>query len=358
MKKILISIFLIIAIIPAMASEGTKFTVFGQVSDVGGSPINGADVVLSVSGGSISTITANVTSINGNNASGYYVLELANLPVSVNTGDPMTVTATITGKSASWSGPRAAAEPQEINLQLAIVSSGGTPPGSGGGSSGSGGGGGSSGENYSNIIARESRDEMVAKDLPAKYIFTTASSPVYEIEIISNINAGLIESQIEILKNTSTLINESAPGTVYKYLNIWVGNIGFATPRNIKDATIKFKVETSWIESGNFKDTDMVMMRWDGTKWVRLETQVKNRNSTFTFLESKTFAFSHFVITAIKTEEAATVSSAVTATTPVKPVDTETVTSTPFPTKKAAGFEFVLAIAAIIVLYTIRRTGR
>jgi len=52
---------------------------------------------------------------------------------------------------------------------------------------------------------------MVAKDLPAKYTFTTGSSPVYELSIISAINAGLINTQIEVLKNTSTLVKESAP---------------------------------------------------------------------------------------------------------------------------------------------------
>ncbi len=303
MKKILFSIFFLLAIMPAMASDGTKFTVFGRVSDTDGTPINGVTVTLSASGSSINTTTENVTLVNGNIASGYYVLELANMPSGandeptyVNAGTSMTITAATTGKSASWTGQRAASEPQEVNLQL---STGGGGGGSGGGSGG-GGGGGASGENYTNIEARESREEFIAKNLPASYNFTTPGLPVYGIVITGNINAGVITAQIELLKNTSTLVKEAPPGTVYKNVNIWVGGAGFATPKNIKEAIIKFKVADSWITSGGFKDAEIVMVRWDGTQWIRLETQSKFKDGGFTHFEAKTDAFSPFAIVGMK----------------------------------------------------------
>jgi len=128
MKKILFLIFFLLAVMPAMASVGTNsFTVFGKIFDTDGTPINNVTVVLSVTGDSISTRTDNVTLVTGNIASGYYVLELANLSVSVNANDSMTITATSPGKSASWTGTRTATDPLEVNLRLSTgsTSSGG-----------------------------------------------------------------------------------------------------------------------------------------------------------------------------------------------------------------------------------------
>ncbi|VVB85236.1 Uncharacterised protein [uncultured archaeon] len=363
MKKILFSIFFLLAIMPAMASDGTKFTVFGQVSDIDGTPINGVTVTLSVSGSSISTTTANVTQVNGNNASGYYVLELANLPSGandeptyVNAGDSMTITATTTGKSASWTGPRAASEPQEVNLQLSTGGGGSSGGGGGVGSSGGGGGGGggASGENYTNIQAKESREEFIAKDLPAAYNFTTPGLPVYGIVITGNNNAGLITAQIELLKDTSTLVKEKPPGTVYKNVNIWVGTAGFATPKNIKEAIIKFKVESSWITSGGFKDAEIFLLRWDGTQWVRLETQLKYKDDGFTHFEAKTTAFSPFAIVGLKG-----------VTVPTSPIETGTApkpggTASPKPVTSTGSIVLViiLAVALILAIYKFKLLRR
>jgi PGF-pre-PGF domain-containing protein len=349
MKKILFSIFFLLAIMPAMASDGTKFTVFGQVTDTDGTPINGVTVALSVSGSSISTTTANVTLVNGNNASGYYVFELANMPVNVNAGDSMTITATTTGKSASWTGPRTASEPQEVNLGLSTGDGGG-----GGNNGGGGGGGGTSDENFSNIQAHEAREEIIAKDLPAKYTFRTLEIPVYEILIIGNVNLGLVNTQIELLKNTSTLVNKTPAGTVYKNLNIWVGSSGIATPKNIKDAIIKFKVENSWLSSGGFKDTDIVLVKWDGTEWIKLVTQPKNSDGSFTYYEGKTNAFSPFAIVAIKGYVAPTETMPGKTAKPAKPEGTAAPASTPTGRSPTTIIVVVLGAVLIAAIYILK----
>lgn len=357
MKKILFSIFFLLAIMPAMASDGTKFTVFGRVSDTDGTPINGVNVTLSVSGSSISTTTANVTLVTGNAASGYYVLELANMPSGandeptyVNAGTSMTITATTTGKSASWTGLRAASEPQEVNLQL---STGSGDPGSGSGGGG-GGGGITSGENYTNIEIQESREEFIAKNLPASYNFTTPGLPVYGIVIIGNINAGVITAKIELLKNTSTLVKEAPPKTVYKNVNIWVGGAGFATPKNIKEAIIKFKVADSWITSGGFKDAEIVMMRWDGTQWVRLETQQKYKDGGFTHFEAKTNAFSPFAIIGLKGIAVPTATDA----TPSKPGGTAAPTPVTSTGLIVTVLVIILAAALVLAIYKFKLQRR
>ena len=240
-----------------------------------------------------------------------------------------------------------------FDLSASSSSSSGSSSGSSRSSTGGGGGGGSTGESFANIQGRESKDLTIVVGVPAKYSFTIASSPVSEIVITSNINAGLINSQIEVLKNRSSLINENAPGITYKYLNIWVGTSGFSTSKNIKEATIKFKVETSWITSNNFKDNNIALMRWDGTKWSPLETLMKTKDGTFTYFEAKTNAFSPFAITAGAQEE--TVSQTPQISAIKTPVSQQPVTPTPVATKSTPGFELVFVLATILTAFMLRR---
>lgn len=348
----LYAVLFLFFVLPAQAQTGTQFTVYGQVFDTDNTPVNGVTVSLSVSGGTISTITTTAEKTDGSTVNGYYKLDLVNLPVGVSQGTSMTLTATTTGKSASTTVARAAAEPQRVDLYLS------TGGGGGGGNGGGGGGGGApSAEPYENIIKRESREEFIVKDLPVKYIFTTPELPVSEIMITSTFNAGMITAQAELLKSTSKLVKENASGTVYKYINLWVGTSGFAVPKNIKEAIIKFKVENSWLASGGFKDTDIVMVRWDGAQWLSLDTQPKNKDESFTYFEAKTNAFSSFAITGLKGRAVPTATPAVEVTvTPAKP--TGTPTPSPVPTKKISGFEIVLVMVVFSAVYIFVRKRR
>ena len=348
MKNIFTVIFFLIFLmltVPAHAQGDTLFTVYGRGYDTDGvTPLDGITVTLTIGSSSTSAITNNGTLANGTAVIGYYYFPV--LPSGATTGTSMTISASTTGKSVSSTVARAASEPQKVDLTLSTGSSGTTSSPGGGGCGG--GGGGTSGENFTNIVSRESREEIIVKDLPISYNFTTTEFPVYGIEIISFFNSGLIKIQIELLKGTSTLVNESAPPTVYKNVNIWVGTSGFATPNNIKEATIKFKVENSWLGNAGLKDADIVMFRWDGTKWLPLETLVKKNEGDFTHFEAKTNAFSPFAISAIKGGAPVT-----TPTTQITPTTT-TGTATPAITTKAPstsdrGFMIPLIIILLLV---------
>lgn len=171
---------------------------------------------------------------------------------------------------------------------------------------------------------------------------------MYGIVITGNTNGGLITAQVELLKNTSTLVKEAPPGTVYKNVNIWVGSSGFATPRNIKEAVIKFKVGNSWITSGGFKDSEIVMLRWDGTQWVRLETRPGNKDDNFTYYEAKTYSFSPFAITGLKGGVVVPTENSVTGTT-----GTPAAAKTTTPVQKSEGNTNSLIVTAIILIVII-----
>ncbi|MBE0521153.1 MAG: PGF-pre-PGF domain-containing protein, partial [Candidatus Methanoperedenaceae archaeon] len=171
---------------------------------------------------------------------------------------------------------------------------GGTVSGGGGG----GGGGGASGEPFSNIEVKEKYDLHIFRDKVTSYMFTSTANPVMFVNITGNVNAGEITTSVEALRNTSSLVNKPAPGTVYKNVNIWVGTSGFANPRNIKEAVIKFRVENTWLTTHGFSPGDVVMYRWDGSEWNKLETHTAGVIGSGMVFEARTFEFSPFAISA------------------------------------------------------------
>lgn len=231
------------------------------------------------------------------------------------------------------------------------LTTGSSPSSYGGGSSG-GGGGVVSAEPYENIVKKESKDGILAKDISKTFSFTTPELPVSQVAITSNVNTETISVQVELLKNRSAQVKDDAPGDVYKYLNIWVGTSGFAVPRNIKEAVVKFKLESSWITSKGFTEANISMLKWDGTQWISLVTAKTNSDDKYTYYEAKTNAFSPFAISGIK---GTTVTTAAPDETEVTTENTEE--STPVATKAAPGFGFVLAIAGLMAVVLRKRSN-
>ncbi len=87
------------------------------------------------------------------------------------------------------------------------------------------------------------------------------------------------------------------------------------------------------------------MVKWDGSKWVQLETAEKNKDDKYTYYEAKTDTFSVFAIAGLKGVEVPTATPAVAATTAP-------------PTEKAPGFELALSAAALCAVYLFSRKRR
>ena len=164
------------------------------------------------------------------------------------------------------------------------------------------------------------------------------------VNITGNTSLGIITASIEVLKNTSTLVNISPPGLVYKNANIWVGTSGFATPKNIKEALIKFRVENSWMNENGVPGSSIVLMKWDGSRWIELETKALPKDDTYSYFEGKTNSFSPFAIVA----KVSGVQPTVTAT---GPAGTPGATGTPIkPPVTEAGFPIWLIVVIVIVI--------
>ncbi|MFZ3169837.1 MAG: PGF-pre-PGF domain-containing protein [Candidatus Methanoperedens sp.] len=240
-----------------------------------------------------------------------------------------------------------------------IVSAASAPRTSSGGSSGgTGGGGGGSGspENSANIEMSEKYDMQISKGTTTSYKFTNKKNPIMFINITGAKSMGIITTSAEVLKGTSTIVNTPAEGLVYKNINIWVGTKGYATPTNIKEALIKFRIDNAWLSANNVEGSDIVLVRWDGSSWVQLETKVLSKDDSNTYLEGKTDYFSPFAITAPKNAvvpEPAVQDTETKGT--QKPADDS---AAPAPTKKAYGFSFVLAILILSAVYLFRQNRR
>ncbi|MCE8426034.1 MAG: PGF-pre-PGF domain-containing protein [Candidatus Methanoperedens sp.] len=224
----------------------------------------------------------------------------------------------------------------------------------GGGSGGTGGGssGVSTSEPFDNIAKSERYDKSLIANTPVIYAFKAPELGIYEIAITGKESENEVALRVEVLKGTSKLVTIQAPGLVYKNVNVWAGT------KRLKEAVIRFKVENSWLGSNKLAESDIKMVKWDGSKWVQIETTEKNKDDTYTYYEAKTDTLSVFAITGMKGEEVvptATEAAEVIST----PSGQETITpATPEDTETASGFEIVLSGAVLCAVYLFGRKRR
>jgi PGF-pre-PGF domain-containing protein len=161
---------------------------------------------------------------------------------------------------------------------------------------GGGGGGGSSGEDFYNIAETETQRVSIFKGDNVSYSFENTQNPILNIKFTAKVSAGKVASKIEVLRNTSTMVDTPPPGNVYQNINIWVGNYGWATEKNIKDMTISFKVPLDWITSNNIDKSSIALYRYNDDSWEQLPTSLTTRNENSITFTSSTPGFSPFAI--------------------------------------------------------------
>lgn len=165
---------------------------------------------------------------------------------------------------------------------------------------GGGGGGGTSGEDFYNILISETEREYVNKGSEVSYSFDSEGNMVRCINFTGVTSSGTIAAKIEILNHTSAIVDQAPTDIVYRNLNIWVGNLGWANSRNIADPTISFKVEKSWINENNIGKPTIRLNRYCDGNWNQLMTTMQGEDARYLYFESQTPGFSPFAITGEK----------------------------------------------------------
>ncbi|MHC1755001.1 MAG: PGF-pre-PGF domain-containing protein [Methanosarcina sp.] len=175
---------------------------------------------------------------------------------------------------------------------------------SSGSSSGSGSGGaGGSPEPASNVEVKELAQQFISNGNRVKFVFTKNVTSIAYIEFDPKKTVGKTTTIVETLKGKSTLVTELPSGKVYENTNVWVGNEGTASPENIENAVVGFKVEKTWINSNGVDLSSVKLCKFEDGNWVELSTSQTSEDDDYVYYEADTPGFSAFSIMALYPEE-------------------------------------------------------
>ncbi len=172
--------------------------------------------------------------------------------------------------------------------------------------SGGGGGGGTSGEAFENILIQENDRQSVFMDDNVAFSFDMDGNIVRYVNFTSLTSSGTIVSKVEMLNHTSTMVDVAAPDSVFKNLNIWLGNLGWASDQNIREVTITFEVNRSWIQENNIDPDTVTLSRYTndtGTPiWLPLQTTLVAEEDEFLVYMSITTpdGFGNFAVVGVE----------------------------------------------------------
>jgi len=155
-------------------------------------------------------------------------------------------------------------------------------------------------EAHDNIELKDYSFASLVKGQEAVFEFGLEGNNIVSINFISEVNGGQVKTVVEILKNTSTLINEAPPGTVYKNFNIWVGDAQFS-PYMTNDAKVNFKVGKDWLLSNNI-DHESIVLYGHVNGWSPLVTEKTGEDDTYVYYTAHTPVFSVFAIVSMDYE--------------------------------------------------------
>ena len=166
-----------------------------------------------------------------------------------------------------------------------------------GGSSHSSGGGGGSPEPARNVEVKELSQVFITNGKAVKFDFTKNATCVVYVGFDAKKTVGKTTTIAEQLKGKSSLVSELPSDEVYKSFNIWVGNSGFASSKNIENPVICFKVEKSWIQDKKIDQDSITLNRYNDKKWEQIPASLLREDEEYLYFTVETPGFSSFAIT-------------------------------------------------------------
>ena len=239
---------------------------------------------------------------------------------------------------------------------------------SGGSSGSSGGGAGGSPEPQSNVETKEISQTFITSGNPVKFDFPKNVTSVVYVSFDAKKTAGKTTTIVEVLKGKSTLVSGLPSDEVYKSLNIWVGNGGYATSKNIENAVVCFKVEKAWLQSKSIGQSSITLNRYSDKKWNPLSTNLSKEDDEYLYFTAETQGFSPFAITG-KTKATGTETQSVVvneiqnktnsgnaaATVEQKPEQTQSPNTSGKESIKTPGFEMIYGTISLFGVFLYKR---
>jgi len=233
--------------------------------------------------------------------------------------------------------------------------------GSGHKSSGGGGGAGGSPEPQKNVDVKELSQAFVTSGKTVQFDFTKNATCVVYVAFDSKKTLGKTTTIAEMLKNKSSLVSELPKGEVYKSFNVWVGNGGIASEKNIENPTICFKVEKSWLENNSIDPASITLNWYNDKKWEQIPVNVSGEDANYLYFTANVSGYSSFAITgnsksassqgtSEQQEENLPSIGSVRLTS-----DTNDTVIKGEPEKSAPGFELVFGVACLLGIFLYRR---
>ncbi len=168
------------------------------------------------------------------------------------------------------------------------------------GRGGGGGGGAGSPEPSRNVEVKEISNERVFKGTRTYFRFKGETNDIVTVEFDPKKSFGKTTAIVEMLKNTSSIVKEPAPGIVYRNVNVWVGNSGFSSPENLENTRVSFRVSKVWITEQAVSESTIVLYRYSGNTWSPLPTTLSKEDKVYFYFTAETPGFSPFAISSIE----------------------------------------------------------
>jgi hypothetical protein len=151
-------------------------------------------------------------------------------------------------------------------------------------------------------------------------------------------------------------------GEVYKSFNVWVGNSGYATSKNIENPVICFRVVKSWIQDKKIDQSSIGLNRYSEKKWTQLPTTLLAEDDKYLYFTSSVSGYSSFAITgettANETENEVNPAEDVITPKPETQEDKQNNTASEIEQKNRIsrpGFEMIYCIIGLLGVFLYRR---
>jgi PGF-pre-PGF domain-containing protein len=211
-----------------------------------------------------------------------------------------------------------------------------------------------------NVETKDISQTFISTGQNVTFNFTKNTNCVVYLSFYSKTTTGKTTAIAEMLKGKSELVFDLPAGEIYKSFNVWVGNGGIETPRNIEKTVLCFKVEKAWIRDKKIDQDSIILNRCSENKWEQLPVNLLKEDEKFIYFTADIPGFSFFAITRktnhtpVKTEAGITIISDNQA---IKEPNSRNkgLENNPNESSSTPGFEIVYGMACLLSVFLYRK---
>ncbi|WP_197072176.1 PGF-pre-PGF domain-containing protein [Methanococcoides methylutens] len=141
-------------------------------------------------------------------------------------------------------------------------------------------------EAFENIDEKDARSIYVLRELEKSFTFRNEALDITYINITTDLNVGNVEAIVECLKSTSSMVSTPPEGTVYKNINIWVGDSKLQ--HRLVSSEVGFRVNRTWLEDNEVSEQSVKLSIYHSGNWDILPTEKTYEDAEYVYYEANT----------------------------------------------------------------------